>query len=154
VRAQSPGRLERRARQAHPAIWRMVMKAIYVVAVMVSASSIAFASGDAYPAMAPLAQYRIASQADEIALARSAAPRSIADHAEVLVLGEHGYEKAAIGTNGFVCLVIRSWDVAFADPQFWNPKIRSPECMNAVAVRSVLPRYLTRTEWVISGVPK
>ena len=58
------------------------------------------------------------------------------------------------GSNGFTCFVGRSWDVGFADPQFWNPKIRSPQCMNAASVRSVLPRYLTRTEWVLAGVAK
>jgi hypothetical protein len=104
--------------------------------------------------MAPVSQYLISSQAEEISLARSAAPAAIADHAEVRVLGAHGYETAVKGTNGFVCFVGRSWDVGFADPQFWNPKIRSPQCDNAVSARSVLPRYLTRTEWVLTGVAK
>src|SRR5215469_6608101 len=40
-----------------------------------------------YTAMAPLAQYMMASPADEIALARSAAPSSISSDAEILVLG-------------------------------------------------------------------
>lgn len=106
-----------------------------------------------YPKMAAFEQYAIA-RADEIALARSAAPPSIADHAEVLVMGPHGYETAVKGTNGFVCYVSRSWDVAFDDPEFWNPKVRSPQCMNPAAFRSVLPRYLERTEWVLAGVPK
>jgi hypothetical protein len=106
-----------------------------------------------YPAMSDIRQYRM-GKADEIALARSAAPASVADRADVLVLGEHGYETAIKGSNGFVCFVARSWDVSFSDPQFWNPKIRSPQCMNAVSARSVLPRYLTRTTWVLAGVPK
>jgi hypothetical protein len=104
--------------------------------------------------MAPLAQYLSANQADEIALAKSAAPASVADHAEVLALGPHGYETAVTGTNGFVCFVGRSWDLNIADPEFWNPTIRSPQCDNAVSVRSVLPRYLTRTTWVLAGVSK
>ena len=41
----------------------------------------------AYPNMAPVEQYRSANQADEIALARSAAPASISDNAEILTLG-------------------------------------------------------------------
>jgi hypothetical protein len=45
----------------------------------------------AYPAMAPIGQYLMASPADEIALARSAAPVSIAGDADVLTLGDHGY---------------------------------------------------------------
>jgi hypothetical protein len=108
-------------------------------------------AADPYPKMAALGQYTIAP-ADEIALARSAAPPSIAEHAEVLVLGAHGYETAVKGTNGFVCFVGRSWDLAFDNPEFWNPKIRSPQCFNPASVRSVLPRYLERTKWVVAGV--
>ena len=71
--------------------------------------------------MADLREYTMARN-DEIALARSAAPPSIAEHAEVLVLDEHGYLTAVKGANGFVCFVGRSWDVAFDNPEFWNPK--------------------------------
>lgn len=110
-------------------------------------------AADVYPKMAAIGQYTIA-RADEIALAKSAAPASVAEHADVLVLGEHGYETAANGTNGFVCFVSRSWDVGFDNPEFWNPKIRSPQCFNAAAVRSVLQRYLERTKWVLAGVSK
>ncbi len=62
-----------------------------------------------YPVAAPLEQYRSKDAAEEIALARSAAPPSISAKAEVLVLGEHGYQTAVKGTNGFVCFVQRSW---------------------------------------------
>ena len=62
-----------------------------------------------YPSMAPLEQYLIADRNAEIALARSAAPESISHDAEVLVLGRHGYETAAKGKNGFVCVVERGW---------------------------------------------
>src|SRR5580658_4335703 len=61
-----------------------------------------------YPSMAPLDQYLIERSA-EIALARSAAPDSISQDAEVLFLGRHGYETAVKGKNGFVCMVERSW---------------------------------------------
>lgn len=91
---------------------------------------------------------------DEIALARSAAPLSISAEAEVLVLGKHGYETAAKGRNGFVCFVERSWTAGFDDAQFWNPKLRAPNCFNPPAVRSVLPQYLKRTEWVLAGISK
>ena len=107
-----------------------------------------------YPTMAPIAQYRIANRQDEIALARSAAPPSISADAEVMVLGERGYETAVAGKNGFVCLVDRSWSAYFDDPQFWNPKIRGPQCFNPAAVRTVLPQILKRTEWVLAGVSK
>src|ERR1700688_37619 len=82
----------------------------------------------AYPEMAPIEQYRIANREDEIALARSAAPPSISGDAEVLVLGSHGYETAVKGKNGFVCFVQRSWVAGFDAPEFWNPKIRGPNC--------------------------
>ena len=107
-----------------------------------------------YPAMAPAEQYRILDTKDEVALARSAAPPSISANAEVLVLGVHGYETAAKGSNGFVCFVERSWTAGFDDVQFWNPKLRAPNCFNPPAVRSVLPQYLKRTEWALAGSSK
>jgi hypothetical protein len=107
-----------------------------------------------YPAMAPIAQYRIAEAADEIALARSAAPPSISANAEVLVLGTRGYETAVHGQNGFVCFVERSWAAGFDDVEFWNPKLRAPNCFNPPAVRSVMPQYLRRTEWVLAGIDR
>jgi hypothetical protein len=107
-----------------------------------------------YPAMAPLEQYRVASVAEEVALARSAANEAVSGDAEVLVFGSRGYETAAKGTNGFVCLVVRSWDTTFDDREFWNPKIRAPHCFNAAAARSVLPAYMKRTELVLAGLTK
>jgi hypothetical protein len=109
------------------------------------------AAAPSYPAMAPIEQYRSASQADEIALARSAAPPSISNDAEVLTLGVRGYDVAARGSNGFVCIVQRAWANDFNDPGFWNPKIRAPICFNPAAARSVLPEYLMRTQWVLAG---
>ena len=108
----------------------------------------------AYPDMAPIGQYRSVSRADEIALARSAAPPSIADHAEILVLGDHRYESAATGSNGFVCIVERAWANNFDNDEFWNPKVRGPICFNPAAARSVLPSYLKRTEWLLAGASK
>src|SRR5262249_56215267 len=108
----------------------------------------------AYPAMAPIEQYRMASAQEEIALARSAAPASISADAEVLVLGKRGYEVGVKGKNGFVCLVQRSWTAGFADPEFWNPKLRAPDCLNPPAARSVLPQYLQRTESALEGASK
>jgi hypothetical protein len=107
-----------------------------------------------YPSMAPVAQYRIPSRSEEIALARSAAPASISSDAQVLVLGDHGYEVAVKGKNGFVCLVERSWFASFSDPGFWNPNIRGPDCLNPAAVNTVLPADLERTQWVLAGLSK
>jgi hypothetical protein len=108
----------------------------------------------AYPNMAPLAQYLSPSREDEIALARSAAPPVVAKDAEILALGPKGYETVVKGTNGFVCLVVRPWDNNFDSPDFWNPRVRAPQCFNRAAAHSVLPVYLRRTEWVLAGVPR
>ncbi len=107
-----------------------------------------------YPAMAPLAQYQMTNAAEEVTLARSAAPPSISGGADVMTLGIRGYEAAAKGNNGFVCMVWRSWAADFGDAEFWNPKLRAPICLNAAAARTVLPAYLERTKWVLAGVSK
>jgi hypothetical protein len=116
-----------------------------------AASTLSSAGAAVYPSMAPLARYDISGRAAEIALARSAAPASISGGAQILVLGKRGYETAVKGGNGFVCLVERSWDMNFNSPEFWNPKVRSPQCFNAAGASSVLPRYLERTRWVLAG---
>jgi hypothetical protein len=107
-----------------------------------------------YPSMAPVDQYLMEDRNSEIALARSAAPESISRDAEVLVLGRHGYESAAQGKNGFVCIVERSWTAPIDDPNFWNPKLRGPLCLNAAAARSYLPRTIKRTELILAGRTK
>jgi hypothetical protein len=103
----------------------------------------------AYPNMAPIEQY-LMDRTAEVALARTAAPESISRDAEVLVLGRHGFETAVKGKNGFVCIVERSWTSA-ADPDFWNPKVRTPICWNAAAARSVLLRNIKRTDLILAG---
>ena len=107
-----------------------------------------------YPSMAPVEQYLMEDRNAEIALARSAAPESISRDAEVLILGRHGYETAIKGKNGFVCIVERSWTAPIDDPNFWNPKLRGPICMNAAAARSYLPRTIKKTELVLAGSTK
>jgi hypothetical protein len=106
-----------------------------------------------YPSMAPLEQYLMESNA-EVALARTAAPASISKNAEVMVLGHVGYTTAVKGGNGFVCLVERSWGAATIEPEFWNPKVRSPICFNPPAARSFLPLFLMKTRLVLSGKSK
>jgi len=107
-----------------------------------------------YPAMAPLEQYLMPDRNEEIKLARSAAPDSISRDAEVLVLTKTGYETAVPGKNGFVCLVERSWTAGINAPEFWNPKLRGPICLNPPAVRTYLPRTIKKTELVIAGRTK
>ena len=107
-----------------------------------------------YPSMAPVDQYLMEDKSSEIALARSAAPESISRDAEVLGLERHGYETAVKGTNGFVCIVERSWTAPLDDPNFWNPKLRGPLCLNAAAARSYLPRTIKKTELILAGRTK
>jgi hypothetical protein len=103
-----------------------------------------------YAKMAPVEQYLMADRDAEIALARSAAPDSISRDAEVLVLGRHGFESAAKGINGFVCIVGRGWTSA-ADEDYWNPKVRVPMCVNAAAARSYLLRITKITNLALAG---
>jgi len=87
----------------------------------------------------------------EIAMARSAAPPSVAKDATVMVLGRHGYETAVEGKNGFVCAVGRSWDLPKNNRAFWDPKIHGPICLSAPGARSFLPIYFKKTELAIAG---
>ena len=104
-----------------------------------------------YPNMAPLDQYLIADRNTEITLAKSAAPKAISDNADIMVLERQGYKTAAKGTNGFVCMVERSWTAPFGDPEYWNPKIRGPICFNPPAARTYLPIVISRTQLALAG---
>jgi len=128
-----------------------MMKFRALVACLALATAGAARAATPYPAMAPLDQYLMADRDAEIAMARSAAPPSVSADAEVLVLTPHGYVSTGPGRNGFVCLVERAWFSGLADDGFWNPKLRGPDCYNRRAARSVLPTFLTRTQWVLAG---
>lgn len=109
------------------------------------------AAAATYPQMAPLSQYLIADRASEIALARSAAPQGISAKATIRVLAPTGYTTAVKGSNGFVCIVERSWMSPFNSSQFWNPKLRGPDCYNAEAAKSILPMMYERTALALRG---
>jgi ketosteroid isomerase-like protein len=106
-----------------------------------------------YTSMAPIEQYLMDRDA-EIALARSAAPAGVSRDAEVMVLGRHGYETAVKGKNGFVCLVDRSWMLPYDDPEFWNPKVWLPSCLNLPAARFHLPLTFHHVKLAFSGRSK
>jgi len=95
--------------------------------------------------------YLIADRAAEVALARTAAPSAISGNATVLVLTRKGYTEAAQGTNGFTCLVMRSFAAAPGDPQFWDTHISAPHCFNPPAARTVLPAMLAQIDWALAG---
>lgn len=134
--------------------WVTVFSKLVVALVSVAAATAPAQAQNkqtSYQKMAPIDQYLIADRNAEIALARSAAPKSISDNAEVMVLGRNGYEVAVQGTNHFVCLVERGWDAAIGDPVFWNPRIRGPNCFNAAAARSFLPIAFMKTRLALAG---
>jgi hypothetical protein len=145
--------------------WRKTMQKTKVGAIVVNSVALVVMLGTVghavaqsgkspYPSMAPADQYLMQDRSSEIALARSAAPESISRDAEVMVLGRHGYETAIKGKNGFVCIVERSWTAPVDDPDFWNPKLRAPLCLNAAAARSYLPRTIKKTDLILAGNTK
>ena len=107
-----------------------------------------------YQDMASLGEYLMPDKDSEIALARSAAPASVSDGAEVMVLGPKGYTTAVKGRNGFLCIVERSWGAATDEPEFWNPKVSAPICFNPPAARTFVPIYLMKTKLVLAGKSK
>jgi hypothetical protein len=106
-----------------------------------------------YPVMAPFPQYLMPHDT-EISLARSAAPKSISSDAEILVLTQSGFQTAVRGSNGFVCMVARSWSADFNDPDFWDPKLLAPICYNALAARSQVAVTDKRTQVALTGGSK
>jgi hypothetical protein len=136
---------------------RMIALALFVLALAIGAPRHAQAQDAKNPfptSIAPIEQYLMDRDA-EIALARSAAPPSIAQEATVMVFGRNGYETAVEGKNGFVCNVDRSWMDSFENsPEFWNPKRRGPVCYNPQAARTLLPITLIRTKLALDGKSK
>jgi hypothetical protein len=127
---------------------------LFLAAYLAVVATAAAEPGQTSSEAAPLDQYLMADRAGEIALARSAAPPSISGNASVMVLDRGGYVPAGTGSNGFTCLVLRSWTAGFSDPIFWDARVRGPVCYNPSAVRSVLPQVLERAQWVMAGLPK
>src|SRR5580698_3278492 len=109
-----------------------------------AAAQTAPAAKDPYPTMAPLDQYLIADQKAEIALARTAAPPSISDDAEIRVLGKDGYTTVVPGKNCFMFLFVLGLRAATDNENFWNPKLRAPHCFNAAATRTFVPIFLMK----------
>lgn len=104
----------------------------------------------------PLSGYMMEPDA-EIAMARSAAPESISDHATIKVLTESGYKAVAEGDNGFVCIVMRGWSAPMFTPArdlelVSDTKLRAPICFDPVASRTVLPYQELRTKFGMQGL--
>jgi hypothetical protein len=74
-------------------------------------------------------------RAEEIALARSAAPPSVSDSATVFVLERGGFVLAERGSNGVTCLVNRS-----------HPEALEPHCYDAEGSRTIVPIRLAEAK--------
>lgn len=129
----------------------------YPALLAVLASTPLLASGEALAARPqPIDSYLITDRGEEIRLARSAAPPTVAEQAGVWVLSPDGYVEAEPSGNGFVCLVGRGWSapVRFVNgspnSEFWSSAVRAPMCLNPEAVRTILPVLTWRTERAIA----
>jgi hypothetical protein len=127
----------------------------FAVAVAMLLAAVVSVSAQTEPRYPPLSEY-LMPQEQEIALARSAAPASISDHATIKVLTESGYEVASEGDNGFVCMVMRGWTAPTYTPaQFrdlvYEPTVLAPICFDPLASQTVLPYYELRTKLGMEG---
>lgn len=84
----------------------------------------------------------VLSVAEEIALARSAAPAGVSGDATVLVLKDGKYETVQAGSNGVTCIVSRTFPLSI-----------EPICYDPEASRTILPIEVARVELRLSGVP-
>ena len=105
-----------------------------------------------YPA---IGDYMMSRDA-EIALAKSAAPVNISDHATVKVLTASGYQVAREGGNGFVCMVLRGWAAPTYTPAqlrdlVYDAKTRAPICFDPKASQIVMPYYELRSKLAMQG---
>jgi hypothetical protein len=105
----------------------------------------------------PLSEY-LMPQADEVSLAKSAAPQDISDHATIRVFTTSGYQTVQEGDNGFVCMVLRGFTGAptFTPVQVrafitYDAKTRGPICLDPQAARTLLPFFDLRTKLGLEG---
>src|SRR5262249_50005426 len=96
------------------------------IAIRIAAVAIAVA---AYPTLALAKPPALMDREQEIALALSAAPPSVASKAGVYVLDKTGYVKARDSQNGFVCIV---------DHRI--PAAVEPQCPDEEGAKTFLPR--------------
>ena len=79
-------------------------------------------------------------RAEEIALARSAAPAAVSDSATIYVLGQLEYEEAVRGTNGNACYVSRDWLESL-----------EPHCFDAEGAATVMAMAMHRVARLHQG---
>ena len=127
----------------------------YLLLVLIGLAAISMKAQEAkYP---PLSEYVMDRDA-EIALAKSAAPDFVSDHATIKVFTVSGFQTAHEGDNGFVCMVMRGFTGAptFTPVQVrayinYDAKTRAPICLDPLAARTLLPYYELRTKLGLEG---
>src|SRR3984957_19113797 len=80
----------------------------------------------------------------QIQVALSAAPTEVSSKATVYILGPQGYEKIREGTNGFSCLIERSFKGT-------TQTSSAPACFDAEGSRTIMVAYLRREELRAEG---
>lgn len=108
------------------------MKRLVLVATAVMLPAAALAQTAATPP--------VLSEAEEIALARSAAPVEVTSEATILVLRDNHYRTAAQGSNGVTCMVSRSLPLSL-----------EPICYDPEASITILPMEIRRVELRLAG---
>ncbi|HKF43915.1 MAG TPA: hypothetical protein VKG01_12495 [Thermoanaerobaculia bacterium] len=131
------------------------MKTLSFLAVLLAASFEAAVVKGQAPKYPPIDQYMMPRDV-EIALATSAAPASLADHATIKVLTKSGFVVAREGDNGAVCMVMRGFSAPTYTPaQFrdlvYDPTVHAPICFTAPAARTAMPYYELRTRLAMEG---
>ncbi len=81
------------------------------------------------------------TRAEEVALAESAGPPTMAAGATIYVVGDAGYDVAREGSNGASCLVSRAPNGTF-----------EPTCLDEEGTRTILPVYMERGRLRSAGV--
>jgi hypothetical protein len=132
---------------------KVIGGSLAIVFLLTGAQGSAQMAATPHRGMAPVERYLMPRDV-EISLARSAAPRAVSADAEILILTRSGYQPVVRGTNGFVCMVARSWSAPYDDPDFWSPRLRAPICYNASAALSQVPATLKRTQVALAGGSK
>jgi hypothetical protein len=81
------------------------------------------------------------ARAEEIALARSAAPASVSDSASIWVFTDAGYVLASKGSSGGACYVSRSW-----------PASIEPHCFDAEGAETIMKLHMREVELMHQGM--
>ena len=129
-------------------------KAKLMAAVLLAA--VALGNAQAQSSKYPSIEEYLMPQANEIALAKSAAPANISGRATIKVFTRSGYEVVQKGDNGSVCTVMRGFSAPTYTPApfrdlVYDPAVRAPICFTPQAVREVLPYYELRTKFAMQG---